>query len=244
MERDVRVRAVVTNTRPYGEMHRSVTLLTDSLGLINAKIFGGRKGKKTALAPLYSYGTFQLYHNPVNDTYTLSEEESEFTPLGIMKDLQATYTAAYMCEASSRLVGDIPQSVCSLLCSALKILDNNPDQSRKVLIDFTWRLIQTSGISAGFDTCPSCDRKLDDNETMLFSTTLGTPVCKDCADDGKLVLLPGCRRYLAYTQNMSIEEAFEVKLFDTAQQRLRDFLIMWISFFSQQSLQTLKSGLI
>ena len=244
MERDIRVRAVVTNTRPYGEMHRTVTLLTGSLGLINAKIFGGRKGKKTALAPLYSYGSYQLYHNPVNDTYTLSEEESEFTPLGIMKDLKATYTAAYLCESSSRLAGDIPGSVCDLLCSALKILDENPGQSRKVLIDFTWKLIQASGISAGFETCPSCDRKLEDDEVMLFSTTLGTPACRNCADQDKPVLLPGCRRYLSYTQNMSLEEAFNVQLYDTAQQRLRDFLISWISFFSQQSLQTLKSGLI
>jgi len=244
MERDVRVRAVVTNTRPYGEMHRSVTLLTDSLGLVNAKIFGGRKGKKTALAPLYSYGTFQLYHNPVNDTYTLSEEQSEFTPLGIMKDLKATYTAAYMCEASSRLAGDIPEQMCNLLSRALKILDDNPEQSRKVLIDFTWKLIQASGISAGFEYCPSCDRKLEEDEVMLFSTSLISPVCRNCADNENLALLPGCRRYLSYTQDMEIEKAFEVQLYDTAQQRLRDFLIPWISFFSQQSLQTLKSGLI
>lgn len=244
MERDVRVRAVVTNTRPYGEMHRSVTLLTDSLGLINAKIFGGRKGRKTALAPLYSYGTFQLYHNPVNDTYTLSEEQSEFTPLGIMKDLKATYTAAYMCEASSRLAGDIPGSVCNLLSRSLKILDDNPSESRKVLIDFTWKFIQASGISAGFDTCPACDRKLEENEVMLFSENLGCPVCTNCSDNSAITLLPGCRRYLSYTQDMEIEQAFEVRLYDTAQQRLRDFLISWISLFSQQSLQTLKSGLI
>lgn len=244
MDRDVRLNAVVTNTRAYGEMHRTVTLLSDSLGLVNATVFGGRKGKKAALAPLFSFGSFLLYHNPVRNTYTLSEEDSRFTPTGIMQNLEATYTAAYMCEVSSRLIGDASAQIYALLTSALRLLDAHPDKSRKVLIDFTWKLIQESGISAGFDSCPSCDRPYTDDETLLFSTTLGTPVCRDCADSSAITLLPGSRRYLSYTQDMDLEKAFDVELYDTAMQRLRDFLISWISWFSQQQLQSLKSGLI
>ena len=244
MERDIRLEAVVTNSRPMGEMHRSVTLFSGTMGLVNAVVFGGRKGKKAALAPLFSYGTFQLYYNPVNDSYSITEEESEFTPTGIMQSLEATYTASYFCEICSRVGADEHLAVYSLLRSSLAILDSNPEQHRKILIDFTWKLIQISGLATDLKKCPSCEKTYADNETLFFSTQMNTPVCRTCADTDRLFLMPGSRKYLQYTLPLSIEGAFEVELYESNQIRLRDFLLGWISLFAQGPLKTVRSGLL
>ena len=58
MEKDVRLKAVVVNSRPFGEMHRIVTLLSNTKGLVDATVYGGRKGRKAALAPLFSYTAY------------------------------------------------------------------------------------------------------------------------------------------------------------------------------------------
>lgn len=244
MERDVRLEAVVTNSRPVGEMHRSVTLFSRTMGLVNAVVFGGRKGKKAALAPLFSYGTFQLYYNPVNDSYSITEEESAFTPLGIMQSLEATYTASYFCEVCSRLGADEHEAVFSLLSRSLAILDSNPSRHRKILIDFTWKLIQISGLATDLSSCPACEKRYEENETLFFSTQMNTPVCRNCADTDRLFLMSGSRRYLKYTLPMSLEQAFEVQLYESNQIRLRDFLLGWITAFAQGPLKTVQSGLL
>ncbi len=244
MERDVRLEAVVTNSRPVGEMHRSVTLFSSTMGLVNAVVFGGRKGRKSALAPLFSYGTFQLYYNPVNDSYSITEESSEFTPTGIMQSLEATYTASYFCEICSRVGADEHRAVYDLLRRSLAVLDSRPDSHRKILIDFTWKLIQISGLATNLKTCPSCEKHYEDNETLFFSTQMNTPVCRNCSDTDRLFLMPGSRKYLQFTLPMSIEQAFEVELYESNQIRLRDFLLGWISHFAQGPLKTLQSGLL
>ena len=244
MERDIRLEAVVTNSRPVGEMHRSVTLFSRTMGLVNAVVFGGRKGRKAALAPLFSYGTFQLYYNPVNDGYSVTEEASEFTPLGIMQSLEATYTASYFCEICSRVGADEHEAVYNLLRRSLAILDANPGSHRKILIDFTWKLIQISGLATDLKSCPSCEKRYEEKETLFFSTLMNTPVCRSCADTDRLFLMPGSRRYLQFTLDMSLEQAFEVQLYENNQIRLRDFLLGWITAFAQGPLRTVQSGLL
>ena len=65
MDRNIQTQAVVLSVRKYGDLHKAVTLLSPDLGIVDAIIFGGRKGRKTALAPLFSVSTVQIYHNPV-----------------------------------------------------------------------------------------------------------------------------------------------------------------------------------
>lgn len=244
MERDIQIQAIVTSVRNFGEMHKSVTLFTSQLGLINAIIFGGRKGKKTALAPLFSYGTFQLYYNPVKDEYSLVEEDCEFTAFNITKDIEATYTASYICEVINSITTDENEQTYLLAKQALNALDNKIENHRKVLIDFTWQILKINGVGTDLTTCPSCDRKLDQNEDLLFSTSMMTPVCKNCSDTDTILLSPGARKYLTYTFNMSFEQAYQVQLLEGATQRLTAFLTKWITAFCQKPLKTVKSGLL
>ncbi len=244
MERELQIQAVVTDSGKYGELHRYVNLFSPQLGLIKAVIFGGRKGKNTSLAPLFSFGTIQLYHNPVKDEYSVVEEDCSFIAEKIKTDISATYTASYFCELLNCINTDNPESLYILVTKALTLLENNPEKHRKILIDFTWRFLMISGVASDLSICPVCDRKLDDKETMGFALSMFTPVCEVCSDYDRIRLTPGARKYLSYTQSMSIEKAFEIELLEGATGRLTDFLLNWISVFSQCQLKTVKSGLL
>ena len=92
MERNIKTQAVVLSVRRFGDLHKAVTLLSPDLGLLDAIIFGGRKGKKTALAPLFSISEMQLYHNPVRNEHSVVEAVSSFVPMNITEDLACTYS--------------------------------------------------------------------------------------------------------------------------------------------------------
>lgn len=244
MERNLKVRAVVTSVKPLGDIHKSVSLFSPESGLIYATVYGGRKGKKSSLAPLFSVGDFQVYHNPVKNEYSIMEEDCLFLPQNINTDIEATYTASYFCETVTRIKTDTPQMVYNLLVSALLALEKTPENRRKILIDYTWKLLNISGTAAELTACPSCSRVLPENEVLYFSTSLMSPVCRNCSDTESIVLLPGSRKYLIYTQRMSFEEALSVQLYETAQERLVQTLLRYVNAFCRYPLKTISSGML
>lgn len=244
MEREIQIQALVTGSGKYGELHRYVNLFSPQLGLIRAVIFGGRKGKNTSLAPLFSFGTFQLYRNPVKDEYSVVEEDCSFIAENIKGDISATYTASYFCELINSIDTDNPESLYLLTTQALVLLENNIAKHRKILIDFTWRFLKISGVAYDLDYCPGCDREYADKDTLGFSMSMITPVCSSCSDTDRIKLTPGARKYLNYTFSMSLQDAFNVELLEGATSRLTDFLLNWVCVFSQYPLKTVKSGLL
>lgn len=243
MDRSVKTQAIVIRTARYGELHKIVTLLSPDLGIVSAVVYGGRKGKRTALAPLFSVGTFQLYNNPVKKEYSIEEGVLTFVPTSIADDLERTYTASLMCELVAKTPSDDPQPVFGLLKAALLHLEASPNStnSKRAVIAFVWKLLQISGLAPDLEYCPSCDRRYEEGETLAFSSSILAPTCKDCGDSEELVLPPGARRYLRYTQSMSYTNAVEVKLNPAAEVRILNYMTKWIRLHVNAPIKTLEN---
>lgn len=239
MERNIQTQAIVVKTSKVGEIHKLLMLLSPDLGLVNVMVYGGRKGKKTALAPLFSIGTFQLYHNPVREEYSLEEAVSCFIPDAIMQNLESTYTASLLCEIVSKTLTDEPKPVFDILKSALIALENNPEKSKLITICFIWKMLQIWGYAPDLEYCPICERHYEENEILLFSNNLSSPCCKNCADTDYLTLLPGSRRYLKYTLPMDFQMTTEVQLNPAAEDRIFSYLTKWIKIHVNAPLKTL-----
>ena len=239
MDRNIQTQAIVLSVRKYGELHKAVTILSPDLGLVDAIIFGGRKGKKTALAPLFSISTLQLYHNPLKKEYSVTEGESSFIPQAITEDLACTYTASFFCEIISKTPTDEPEQTFSLLSEALTALEADCGARKRITAAFIWKLMQISGTAPDLEYCPVCDRKYADDETLFFSNPMNTPCCKSCSDSEYIVLMPGSRRYLRYTMGMVFCTAASVVLNPAAEQRIYLYMLRWASVFAQTQLRTL-----
>ena len=216
MDRNIQTRAIVLSVRKYGELHKAVTILSPDLGLVDAIIFGGRKGKKTALAPLFS-----------------------FIPQAITEDLACTYTASFFCEIISKTPTDEPEQTFSLLSDALTALEADCGARKRITAAFIWKLMQISGTAPDLEYCPVCDRRYADDETLFFSNPMNTPCCKSCSDSEYIVLMPGSRRYLRYTMGMDFCTAASVVLNPAAEQRIYLYMLRWASVFAQTQLRTL-----
>ncbi|MBO6001335.1 MAG: DNA repair protein RecO [Spirochaetales bacterium] len=240
MERNISTQAVVLSVRRFGELHKAVTLLSPELGLVDAIIFGGRKGKKTALAPLFSISDMQIYHNPVKNEYSVVEAVSSFVPMSITEDLACTYTAAFFCEIIAKSPSDEPDQTFGLICDALKALEQKPQNRKRITASFIWKLMQISGTACDLESCPVCDKPYAEDETLFFSNPMGVPCCKGCSDSEYLILLPGSRRYLRHTMPMSFNEAIGVEINAAAEDRIFRYMLRWASVFIQSPLKTLK----
>ena len=234
MDRNIQTQAVVLSVRKYGELHKAVTLLSPELGLVDAIIFGGRKGKKTALAPLFSISTLQLYHNPLKKEYSVTEGVSSFIPQAITEDLACTYTASFFCEIISKTPTDEPEQTFTLLCDALTSLEADCSSRKRITAAFIWKLMQISGTAPDLEFC-----RFSNDETLFFSNPMNTPCCKSCSDSEYIVLMPGSRRYLRYTMPMDFKSALDVVLNPAAEQRIFLYMLRWAAVFAQTQLKTL-----
>ncbi len=257
MERNIKTQAIVVKTSKYGELHKIVTLLSPQLGLVSAIIYGGRKGKKTAIAPLFSIGEFQLYNNPVKKEYSVEEGVLSFVPTAVNEDLESTYTASFMCELVTKTPSDDSKEIFELLQNALLVLekettniieenvtDSSAQISKCIAIAFMWKLLQIWGLAPDLDYCPSCDRKYEDDEILIFSSSLLVPVCKNCGNNTSFILPPGARRYLRYTYAMSFEDACKVKLNNAAQVRIFSYMTQWIKMHINAPIKTLDNWIV
>jgi len=240
MERNIRTQAAVLSVRKMGELHKAITFLSPDLGLVDAVVFGGRKGRKTALAPLFSIGDMLLYHNPVKKEYSVVESDNAFIAQSITEDLAATYTAAFFCEIITKSPSDEPAETFELLKSAMMALEKDTGHRKRITAAFIWKLMQISGTAPDLEFCPVCDRSYQDDEALLFSNSLGIPCCKSCSDSAAMILLQGMRRYLRYTMDMSFNEAASVELNPAAEDRIFDYMLRWAAIFSQTQLRTIR----
>ena len=239
MERNIQTQAIVLAVRKYGELHKSVTLLCPELGLVDAIIYGGRKGKKTALAPLFSISDMQLYYNPVKKEYSIVEAVSSFIPSSISEDLGSTYAAAFFCEIITKAPSDDSNQTFLLLRDALVTLDNAPTLRKRIIISFIWQLMHIAGTAPNLGFCPSCDKVYGQDEVLYFSSSLSSPCCKSCSDNQNLILPPGARRYLSFTSEKNFLDSVEVELNPAAEERIISYMLKWASIFAQTNLKTL-----
>ncbi len=242
--RDKRVRAVVIGSKKVGEIHKLISIISPELGFQTVMIYGGRKGKKTSSGELFSYGSLLLHYDPIKNYYSLVEDECSFSPVNILSSVKAVFCASALCEIAAAFKTDNYEELYYLMVSALEILSNNLESYIKIIVDFSWKVLLSSGsVSFPFSYCISCGKKLLENEDLAFSNYFLNFTCTDCSDDTTFRMLPGSRRYLTFTSEMNLFDAFNVGLSEQAQIRLFKLLTRYIEILFHININSLK-GLI
>ena len=97
MPRNLSLTAVVLRQRQIGDKGREAFFLTDE-GIIRAMVWGGAKSKLRSFVSPYHSGMLYLYHDPVRDTYKVSDFDVASWRLGIRENFERTMTAAAVAE--------------------------------------------------------------------------------------------------------------------------------------------------
>ncbi|NCC13290.1 MAG: DNA repair protein RecO [Spirochaetia bacterium] len=245
MERNVSSLGIVLHSQRYGQLNRKLTLLSVDFGIIDVVSYGARKSLKAVKAEVLTDGQFFLYYNPVKKEYTLKDLKVLDEHEVLRSDLMQTYRALFFCEMMMKTNGGDSQKAYALLSKALDLLAFLPDQANQVLIQFVHQMSELLGLRPDYRICPVCERPYEKDEIISFSSSLGSPCCKECASlDSPLLLLPGMRRYLVLTADLRFEDAVLVQLNPAAGARIKSYMLRYALLLCGGYLKTLSDGLL
>ncbi|MDD2296525.1 MAG: DNA repair protein RecO [Sphaerochaetaceae bacterium] len=248
MERNLTCEAVILANKRWGDLHRLVTLLSPTLGLFEAVVYGAQKGKLAGGIEPFSMGTFYVYNNRPKKGYTLKDVDPIIMHGGIKGELANFYTASALSEIAMRMHGGDFSELYTLLRSCLLVLDSATIDPRRLLILYIWRCVRIMGLEPDLTSCPMCARLYGEKEILSFNAALNSLCCKQCADvnteDYAWALGPGARRYLEFTQELPEAEAVLVPLSEIATMRLVRYMVRYMTAILGWPLRSLEGGVL
>jgi DNA repair protein RecO (recombination protein O) len=249
MERNLRTEAIILSSRRMGDLHRSVTLLSPNLGILQAAAFGAQKGKSklSGWVEPYVSGTFNLYYNPVKQQYKIVDIDScEFREF-LRLDVYAFYLASFWSELIIKTYagGGEYTELYNLILDSLSVLElGRKVDNHNLLVQSIWRFLTIIGYAPELENCPECGQSLDNSETLVFDADSNAFLCNRCKSYEELVIYQGARKYLLYTQNLPVNEAVAVHLSNKAMESLKSVLISLALHVVGGPLKTLQSGIL
>ncbi len=210
--------AVVLKSARMGEIHRSVTLLTPQRGVVYATAHGAGKAasKLKAAAIPFASVTAYLYHDPVRDSFKVTDVEPLDLHGAIRADLTKFFTASLWVEIVLRSHGggSEPAAVHGLLVTGLRALDAaGATQAGAVSVQVLWRCLELLGLAPDLEYCAGCGRGVAPEEELHLALN-GEGQCRHCATgyvpgsvSAGLRLDPAARRFLVATSGLPLAQA-------------------------------------
>ena len=229
-----------------GETHKGIVVLTPDRGMLHAIAHGAlRPGSRLAFGTEpFTLARVYFYHEPVKDTYKVTDLSVLASYDGLKADVQRYFAASLWVEILLRSVagGVTDSSILALLREALEALDEGGVVDNADL-QFLWRYLGHAGFRPDPDHCTACGAHPDAEEPVFHLAGSRGLVCAACASrvgSARLTMSPGARRYIAHTHTLPFAQAVRVGL--TQPQALRRLSAELVQCVLQAPLRTLEAG--
>lgn len=239
MERNIITQAIVLHSRRDGVNNINLTLFSLDMGIITVRAFGAKTSKKAPKAFRFQEGQFFLYHNPTRKQYVLKDVKLISSHDGLSTEFSKICTASLLCEIVLKTYNDHLAFIYSLLTKSLDLLEDDSVSQDIIVIQFILKIIIDHGFIEDFKHCPSCEKQYKDDEILYFCDSLNVPGCLNCSNSSNMILPPKARKYLMFTQDLDLEEAIDVKLFEVTAARIKAYMIKWLVIIIGHPLKSL-----
>ncbi|MDR2864367.1 MAG: recombination protein O N-terminal domain-containing protein [Spirochaetaceae bacterium] len=159
MNRFITNKALVLRVRNQGESNREAFFLNAEMGIIRAVVYGGPKSRLRSYVSPFHSGILYLYHDPVRDSYKVSDFDVIKWRPGIRENYERTVIAGAIAETI--LAGDGGGSNCQdaarLAGLSYDALENaGIEHAERILIHFLWNWTDILGARPEFEDEASC----------------------------------------------------------------------------------------
>ena len=180
----LKTEGIVVRSYDYGDGHRIVVLLTETLGKIKAVARGSRKMKSkfgASLEPM-SINHLMLHRKPSAELHTVTGCHLLDSNISLRSDMNRYAYASIMSEGIDLLCADEDpdREIYSFFKEGLRDVLIGVSPAPPVWL-FMFRLLKHSGYRLDFFKCSSCDKKIHGN--MRFYPAAGSVMCRDCCED-------------------------------------------------------------
>jgi len=174
-----RVEGIVIRSMDYGENHKIVTLVTNSLGKVGVLIRGAKKvrSKHASLAQPFTYGEFTFVRTQGLGTLHYGEALSSHHLL--RSDLDLSAHASYIAELMDRAIQDDEVNITHFeyLKACFGALSEGKDYEVVTGL-FEMKMLQLSGYSPVLEECIHCGNRVSPFKIAFYS---GGIVCSRCS---------------------------------------------------------------
>jgi len=195
--------ALILRSRPSGESNRDVWLLCQEAGILRVTVFGGPKSRLRSYASPFHSGQAWVYHEPVKNTFKLSDFDVQSWRPGLREMYERAMAADAVAETilESHGGGGNWSRALSLAQEALDALEAADEETcARIVLWFLWQWTDFLGLRPEFDSCVLCGKP----SPLWYSIREGGMVCSSCfGSSADLVEAgPGCCHWLETTRQI------------------------------------------
>jgi DNA repair protein RecO (recombination protein O) len=205
--------ALILRSRPSGESNRDVWLMNPEAGPLRVTVFGGPKSRLRSYASPFHSGQAWVYHDPVKNTFKLSDFDVSSWRPGLREMYERAMSADAVAETilSSHGGGGNWGRALSIAQAALDALEAADEETcNRIVLWFLWQWTDFLGLRPEFDTCTLCGKP----SPRRYSIREGGMVCDSCsagaaglAAGGAFVEAgPGCCHWLETTRLLNPDQ--------------------------------------
>ena len=250
MNRNLKTDSIILRSRRIGELHKGITCLTRSYGIIDAIAYGAGKGKSKLVGMVDPFSLLYIYFyfDPVKDNYKVSDIDQKVIFPNIRSELGKFYIASFWAELilKSFSGGGESESIYPLLSMSLNRLNSaNPGEQTLLLIQFVWRYLGIAGFQPDTEKCGICNNDLLMSDILWFDGRDNQIICTNCRSNMDLLPLShGGLKYLQHTVKLNLDSSMKIGLDHRSAEALKRAMLAMIQGIVEYPLNTLKNGLI
>jgi DNA repair protein RecO (recombination protein O) len=206
--RNLSYHALILRSRPSGESNRDVWLLSQEAGLLRVTVFGGPKSRLRSYASPFHSGQAWVYHEPVKNTFKLSDFDVNSWRPGLREMYERAIAADAVAETilESHGGGGNWSRALSLAQEALDALAEADEETcARIVLWFLWQWTDFLGLRPEFGACALCGKPAPDR----YSVREGGMVCGSCSAGavGLVEAGPGCCHWLETTRRIPPDQS-------------------------------------
>ena len=165
---------LVLKTRRQGDYDKQLILFSGELGLVYASVYGAYRSRSRLAGSTEQFTRLKayLYHNPVKNSWKVSDAEVLDQYSGLRGSLEKIMAASVGAEIIMRTeaAGGEGERLYRILLALFHYLDNGSDEDIDyLLIQFLQRYIEISGSMPDLSSCPECGREIGKEADIVFS---------------------------------------------------------------------------
>jgi len=205
--RDQSYHALILRSRPSGESNRDVWLLCPESGILRVTVFGGPKSRLRSYASPFHSGQAWVYHDPVKNTFKLSDFDVKSWRPGLREMYERAMSADAVAETilASHGGGGNWDRALSIAQSALDALETAGEETcSRIVLWFLWQWTDFLGLRPEFGACSICGKP----SPRRYSIREGSMVCPSCSQGTASFVEagPGCCHWLETTRPLGADQ--------------------------------------
>ena len=247
MFRSLIVEGFILSTARIGEIHKQVLIFTGDRGIMSAIAHGALKttGKLKSHTELFLHCRFFLYHEPVKDSYKITDAECISSFPELRRSVVRYYAASLFAEIvlKSFAGGEANKALFELYSAVFTLLDVIAEEKvHYLVIQFLFRFLGLIGFQMEMDLCAACGRPVGEKESLSFLRRGRGFVCATCRKEAGIDFSPGARVYLKRTLPLSLEGACKITLAENTFLAIKTLVYLLVQESIEKELNSLAVG--